>query len=165
MVEDEVSFNAPIPGQGLTAELGARPWQTPPQYTTVEDALDYYIPRLESEEVSEQLLDVLEMGVPVTNVADTMQTGGVLQGKHSVDVGMLVVPILMEMIMMLGDSADIEYETGLTNPDAGKPRDSQLAKYAMKYKEKLKDTDIEEVKEEPVEEEEDKPTGLMARRT
>ena len=54
MVEDEVSFNAPIPGQGLTAELGARPWQTPPQYTTVEDALDYYIPRLESEEVSEQ---------------------------------------------------------------------------------------------------------------
>ena len=29
------SFNAPIPGQSLTAELGARPWQHPPQYATV----------------------------------------------------------------------------------------------------------------------------------
>ena len=55
-----------IPGQSLTAELGSRPWTNPPQYNTVEEALDYYIPRLQSDEVTEQLLDVLEMGIPVT---------------------------------------------------------------------------------------------------
>ena len=92
------SFDAPIPGQSLTHELGARPWQQPAQYTTVEDALDYYIPRLESEEVTNQLLDVLEMGIPVTTVANTMQLGSVMEGKHSVDVGMLILPVLVELI-------------------------------------------------------------------
>ena len=33
------SFDYPIPGQGMTAEVGSRPWQNPPQYTTVEQAL------------------------------------------------------------------------------------------------------------------------------
>ena len=104
------------------------------------------------------------MGVPVTTIANSIRLSGVMEGKHSVDVGMLVVPILMEMIMMLGDSADIEYETGLTNPDAGKPRDSLLAKYTMEYKKKLKDTNVEKIEEKPVEEE-DKPTGLLAEET
>ena len=26
---------------GLTHEVGARPWQSPPQHTTVEEALDF----------------------------------------------------------------------------------------------------------------------------
>ena len=35
-------FDAPVPGEAMTAELGARPWQQPAQYTTVEEALDFY---------------------------------------------------------------------------------------------------------------------------
>ena len=106
-------LDAPIPGHSLTKELGSRPWQQPAQYTTVEDALDYYIPRLESDEVSQQLLDVLEMGIPVTTVANTMQLGSVMEGKHSVDVGMLILPVLVELIMLIADSAKIEYTSGL----------------------------------------------------
>ena len=30
------TLDYPIPGQGMTAEVGSRPWQNPPQYTTVE---------------------------------------------------------------------------------------------------------------------------------
>ena len=44
-INNEPMLDAPIPGQSLTHELGARPWQTPAQYATVEEALDYYIPR------------------------------------------------------------------------------------------------------------------------
>ena len=29
----EPTFNRPIPGEGLTHELGARPWQNPPQFS------------------------------------------------------------------------------------------------------------------------------------
>ena len=29
---NEPMFDGPIPGESLTAELGARPWQSPPQY-------------------------------------------------------------------------------------------------------------------------------------
>ena len=123
----EEIFDAPIPGMSLTHELGARPWQTPPQFPTVDEAIEYYMASMTSEEFMEQLIDVLEMGVPVTSIANSMQLSSVMEGKHSVDVGMLVVPLLMELIMMLGDSAGIEYETGLQNPDRNKARDSQLA--------------------------------------
>ena len=131
---DAVPFDAAIPGQSLTAELGSRPWQQPAQYTTVEEALDYYLPRLQSEEVSAQLLDVLEMGIPVTTVANTMQLGSVMEGKHSVDVGMLILPVLVELIMLIGDTAGVEYTTGL---EKDKVTRSSLVDLAVeKFKEK-----------------------------
>ena len=34
----EQSFDRPIPGMGMTFEVGSRPWQTPPEITTVEQA-------------------------------------------------------------------------------------------------------------------------------
>ena len=37
---DELMFDAPIPGMGMTHEVGGRPWQTPPQHNTVEEALE-----------------------------------------------------------------------------------------------------------------------------
>ena len=156
----EEFFDAPIPGMSLTHELGARPWQQPSQFTTVDEAIEYYMASMTSEEFMEQLIDVLEMGVPVTSIANSMQLSNVMEGKHTVDVGMLVVPLLMELIMMLGDSAGIEYETGLQDPNKKRTRDSQLAKVALRYKQTLEDTDLEELVEEPEEE----PKGLMARR-
>lgn len=158
----EELFDAPIPGMSLTHELGARPWQQPSQFSTVDEAIEYYMASMTSEEFMEQLIDVLEMGVPVTSIANSLQLSSVMEGKHTVDVGMLVVPLLMELIMMLGDSAGIDYETGLQNPNRNKARDSQLAKYAMQYKKTLDKVDTKEMAVEETEDEQ--PTGLMARR-
>ena len=153
-------LDAPIPGMSLTHELGARPWQSPPQYNTVEEALDYYIPRLQSEEVTSQLLDVLEMGIPVATIANTMQLAGVMEGKHTIDVGMLLLPVLVELIMMIGDTAKVDYTTGM---DKGKELRSSEIALAV---EKFKASSTEETKEEETEEvlEEEATTGLMSRR-
>jgi len=157
-------LDAPIPGHSLTKELGSRPWQQPAQYTTVEDALDYYIPRLESEEVSEQLLDVLEMGIPVTTVANTMQLGSVMEGKHSVDVGMLILPVLVELIMLVADSAGVKYTTGL---EKDKEIRGSLVDLAVRKfnEEKTKEEDIPmtEVDEEPLKATASTTSGLMSR--
>jgi hypothetical protein len=160
----EEFFDAPIPGMSLTHELGARPWQQPSQFSTVDEAIEYYMASMTTEEFMEQIIDVLEMGVPVTSIANSMQLSSVMEGKHTVDVGMLVVPLLMELIMMLGDSAGIEYETGLQNPNKKPLRDTQLAKFALNYKKTLSGIDVEEMVDTPEEELEDQPTGLMARR-
>lgn len=168
-VREQPSLDRPIPGQSMTAELGGRPWQQPPQYKTVEEALDYYIPSLESEEVSIQLLDVLEMGIPVTSVANAMQTASVMDGKHSVDVGVLVLPVLIELIMLIADTAGIEYTSGL-DPDKSILNKTLINKAIRNYeKEKEKeDTPLEDVgvietieslKEAP----EEKSGGLMSR--
>lgn len=159
---DAVPFDAAIPGQSLTAELGSRPWQQPAQYTTVEEALDYYIPRLESEEVSAQLLDVLEMGIPVTTVANTMQLGSVMEGKHSVDVGMLILPVLVELIMLIADTANVKYTSGLEKDK--KIRGSLVDLAVSRFnEEKEKDTPMPEIDEEPLKATASTTSGLMSR--
>jgi len=166
-VNNQPSFDAPIPGQSLTAELGARPWQSTPQFTTVDEAIDYYMERMSSEEFMVQLADVLESGVPVTTLANTIQMGSVMDGIHTVDVGMLVLPMLMEMIMMIGDSAKIEYDKGLEDPNKPKIRESLFAKMISKYENKVNNTNLDKKVQEEEEEQVEtaQPSGLMARRS
>ena len=56
MKQREVQVDAPIPGMSLTAPLGGRPWQQPPQMATVEEAIDYYLPKLMDREFLPELL-------------------------------------------------------------------------------------------------------------
>jgi hypothetical protein len=165
-LSNQPSFDAPIPGQSLTMELGSRPWQSPAQFTNVDDTIDYYMERMSSEDFMLQLADVLEMGVPITTLANTIQLSNVMEGVHSVDVGMLVLPMLMEMIMMVGDSAGIDYDSGMTDTSKPKTRDTFIAKVISDYEKEIEDVDLTDdtpdVEEEKVMEE---PKGLMARRT
>jgi hypothetical protein len=164
-VSQEPIFDAPIPGMALTHELGDRPWQTPAQLTNVDEAIDYYMERMSSEEFMVQLVETLESGVPVTVLANTIQMGSVMDGKHSLDVGMLVLPMLMEMMMLLGDSAGIKYDTGMEDPNKGTIRDSLFSKMLKEYEDDLKKKDVKAaVKEVKESDEEEKPKGLMARR-
>ena len=168
MALEEPNFDAPIPGMSLTHELGARPWQQPAQFPDVESASEYYMSRMSSEDFIDQLIDILEMGVPVTVIANSMQLTGVMEGLHSVDVGMLVSPLLIEMMIMLAESAEIEFTTGLENPNKNKVRNSLLTKYAMQYEKELENINAKEIAEESDEDTSEKTepmaTGLMSRR-
>lgn len=162
-MSNQPSFDAPIPGQSLTMELGARPWQNASRFTTVDDTIDYYMERMSSEEFMVQLAEVLEAGVPVTSIANSIQLSSVMEGVHTVDVGMLVLPMIMEMLMMIGDSAGVKYDKGLENPNKPIIRDSTIAKAVAEYEAKIEDKDVvQETEDKAVEDEE--PTGLMARR-
>lgn len=161
---EEPLFDSPIPGQGLTAELGSRPWQNPPQLSTVDEAIDYYTERLTDESAVDQIVDILEMGVPVSDVATTLQLGAVMDGVHSVDVGILVIPVIIELMMYIGDAAEVEYETGLSKTADDGVSDAKIAKAASSLKKKMAEKQSEPEKvEEPVDDEKE-PAGLMARR-
>jgi len=161
----EPMIDAPIAGQSLTAELGNRPWQQPPQYSTVEDALQYYIPRLTNPEMLDDLLNVMETGIPLTTLANAIQSSGVMEGKHSLDVGILIMPVLMETMAYLAEESGIEYEVG-TNKKIGSDKPSQAAvARALTMVKKKKGKVSEEPEEEQVEMELEKPSGgLMSRR-
>jgi len=169
-VSNQPTFDAPIPGQSLTMELGSRPWQNSSRFTTVDETIDYYMERMSSEDFMLQLADVLEMGVPVTSIANSIQLSSVMEGTHTVDIGMLVLPMLMEMIMMIGDSAGIKYDDGMQDPTKPKTRDSLVAKVINDYEKEIADVDLsdrakETDKQEQEEEVMEEPKGLMARRT
>ena len=164
------SFDAPIPGQAMVSELGARPWQQPSQYTTIEEAVDFYISKMSSDDVAIQIEDILEMGVSVADLAHVIQLSNVMEGVHSMDVGVMATPVLIEFIMLIGDSADIKYKTGLE--DENKAIEKTLVNRAMK-KFKVEEDKRSEEPEQVVEEVDDNSTkeekvnqltGLMARR-
>ena len=156
----EPTFDAPIAGMSLTHELGARPWQSPAQYSNVDEVIQYYIEKFQIEDAEKSLLDVLELGVPVSIIANTLQLSSVMEGVHSIDTGLLVLPVLMELIMYIGDKNKVKYDSGLKRGNTG-VRNSLVARAIKEFKE-------EDGKEEPVKEEQvmvNEPKGLMARRT
>lgn len=161
----QVMIDAPIAGQSLTAELGGRPWQQPPQYTTVEEALDYYIPRITEPTLQDDLMNVIELGIPLTTIADTLQTGGVMEGKHSLDVGMLILPVLIETLAYLAEEQGIDYEMGTDIETDNTPSSSAVALAIKKLKAKSKEPVVEEPEEQMEMELEEPSGGLMSRRT
>jgi hypothetical protein len=144
---EEQMIDAPIPGQGLTGKLGNYPWQQPPQ-----------------------------LGIPLTTMANALQISGVMQGKHTIDVGMLVIPVIMETLAYVGDMFDVEYDMGTELDKDETPSRGAIALALKKVKKKMEGMDLEKAKmereqEEPVEEpmpeeETGEPVmiGLMARR-
>jgi len=174
--KDEPSFDMPIPGQSLTTKLGNFPWQQPPQFSTVEDASDWYIQRLTDEAFIEDIIDNMELGIPLTDIANALQINGVMQGIHTIDVGMLVIPVIMEVLAYMGDMYDVDYDMGTELAKDERPSGSAVQLALRKVKKKMEKMDLEKARmeeeaEEPEEELEEMPEegepvmiGLMARR-
>ena len=158
---DQVSLSRPIPGQSLTHELRARPWQNPPQFNTVEESMDWYLERFDNPELVEEMLSIIENKVPLSVIANSMQLGAVLQGVHSIDVGVLITPIIIEILRTLAEKTDTDYVIGDEPEDTDRPSDAVMESAVNK----IKSMPIEDkVEEEEIEEDDEEPMGLMARR-
>ena len=171
----EPELDAPIPGMSLTSELGARPWQSPPEGNDLNDAVDFYIPRLGDPEYVGQVLDIIDSGVPLTSIAESMILVGNMEGKHSIDVGVLVQPVIVEFLKGIADITETKYTMsadknfrdkdvteGMLNKVTKElqtlPQEQQSDIDNLVAKSSDIDTDIEE--KDMMEE----PKGLMARR-
>ena len=112
MEEVNPMFSAPIAGQSLTAEVGSQPWQKPPKLVTVQDAAAYYMKRILNPEALPILMDMMESGLALVVIADIFQTSSVMEGIHSLDVGILVIPVIMEALVYVAEENDIKYVLG-----------------------------------------------------
>ena len=158
---EQVSLSRPVPGQSLTHEVRARPWQNPPQFNTVEESMDWYLERFDNPELIEEMLSIIENKVPLSVIANSMQLGAVLQGVHSIDVGVLITPIIIEILRTLAEKTDTDYVIGDEPEDTDRPSDAVIESAVNK----IKSMPIEDnVEEEEIEEDDEEPMGLMARR-
>ena len=156
-------LDAPIPGQSLTTEPKSRPWEQPPKYTTAEEALDFYVPRLSDPEMMAPMVDVMEDGTTVVTVAEMIQSSGVMQGLHSVDVGLIISPVLVELLVTQADLAEIEYKVGTEKSDTPDPSMVNMAMDTVSSD--YFDNSVEGGEEEIMEEApEVQPEGIMSRR-
>lgn len=102
-------LNAPIPGQSLTNEPGNVPWEQPPQMVDLDEVAKYYIERLSEPEGVDAVSGLLRSGTPALEVAKTLMRFSVMKGLHTVDLGMIAVPVIVEMVKSIGDIEDIDY--------------------------------------------------------
>ena len=158
-------MQGPIPGMSLTSEPGAYPWENPSQLTTVEEAVNYYVERMSTDQFRDQLIDVMEMGIPLTTMANTIQLASVMEGVHTVDVGMMLLPILVELLKSMGDASNVQYVTGMEKTEgASSPTaPSSIINNMMRQPTEEQEMQPQELSVE--EETDDQPMGLMARRT
>ena len=109
MEADAAYLNRPIAGMSLTTEPGNRPWEKPPQLVTIEDAIDYYTKRILDPESHDSVLDTLETGLPVLNLANLLTKTSVMNGVHTIDVSVLVTPVVEELIKTVADIHGVPY--------------------------------------------------------
>jgi len=100
-------FDAPIPGQSLTDTPGNAPWEHPPQYTDPEQVLDGLYNQITNGEFTEQIIAMLDAGIPVEAIVRVMVFSGFTQGKYTPDIGLMIVEPLMNLISAVGIRAGV----------------------------------------------------------
>lgn len=176
-------FDAPIPGESLTVEPKSMPYERPPEIVDPLKALDKHIENLEEPGSMEDALFFLEMGVDLVSLTEGILRSAVMEGIHSIDVSLIIAPVLHEYIRKHAIGADIEFDEGLENPEEDEAiqyeRDVMRANKLLKKLRNLDDLEEEEeevlpapepqaqmmTEEETMPEEavEEAPKGLMAR--
>ena len=100
-------FDAPVPRQSLTDTPGNYPWEHPPQFTDPEEATEFIWQTLHTEEFMEQVIGMLDAGVPIEAITRVIVFGGFVEGKFTPDVGFLITEPVMKMLMAIGVRAGL----------------------------------------------------------
>lgn len=103
-------LEGPIPGQSLTDEPNNYAWENPPKFADAEDTFDYYLQKLTNPKVTDNILTMLDLGVPISVLAGTMLSRGVMEGIHTVDVKLLLKDMLSLQLKAMALAADIDFK-------------------------------------------------------
>ena len=104
-------MNRPIPGQSLTANPDEPySWESPPEFTRLNEALDYVLDFLIEEENYTSIVGSIGEGIPISDIVQQIMYMGFSSGKWNPDLMLLLVEPLMYMIMSLCEKAGVEYK-------------------------------------------------------
>jgi hypothetical protein len=165
-----------IPGQSLTSEPKNAPYENPPELTTPEDAIEWHLDRLTQDDKVSSLLEAMELGMDVVTLTEGLLRGAVVDGRHSIDISLIIAPVVHEFIKSTADKAGVDYDEGIPDDTAERVKVKyeinvrKAKKYLAEY-EGEDDTDVPEMDDvseevsmdETIEETEAAPAGLMSR--
>ena len=148
-------FDSPVPGQSLTDTPGNYPWEHPPQFTDPEEVTEYLWVTMHQKQFTEQLIAMLDAGVPVEAIGRTVLFGGFMEGKFSPDLAFIITEPVMKMIAAIGIQGGVEKIIFSLEDLSNKKQIKEITKVKM-AKEKVED--ITESTQADI-----KKAGLMAR--
>lgn len=137
-VSSTITLNRAIPGQGLTNDPeNPYPWERPPQYTNLEEGIQYVFGRLIEPDIHTSIMDVVDNGTPLMDITQGILFKGFTEGKWNPDLMMLLAEPTTYMIMALAERANVDFKIyrGEEDDDA-----DEAALFDIKMdKEKLKE--------------------------
>lgn len=97
----EKIIGGPTPGESLTKDPGAAKYEKPPQYAEVDEAVASVVNQLTKPKNYAAFLDALDDGLPIEALVAPTVFAGFSEGKWTVDVAMLMTPILTDLFTVL----------------------------------------------------------------
>ncbi len=107
--QEELMFQAPIPGESLTADPeNPSDFEKPPKYVEVEKFIDDLFMNITDEEQIDGVLDPIRKGVPLEDVTQMLLFQAFSTGQISPDLQLLAVEPTLYMLIGLSQYAGIE---------------------------------------------------------
>lgn len=114
-----IELRGPIPGQSLTTPPKGFPWERPPEITDPEEAMQMHLARLSKADMMEAVVQAIELqDLDIKTVTNGILRGAVASGIHSVDVSLLVAPVIHEFIKQTTKAMGIEADDGFEDKKA-----------------------------------------------
>jgi len=102
-------FNAPIPGESLTASPDTpTTWERPPEFTDQEDAMRAVYMELTEQDTLRKLINIISEGVALDEIAQVILYKGYRSGKFNPDMVMLLAEPTIYLLIAIADYADIK---------------------------------------------------------
>ena len=132
-------LNGPIPGQSLTTPPKNFAWERPPEIADPEEAMQMHLTRISQPDMMEAVLNAIELqDLDIQTVTNGIIRGAVSKGIHSIDVGMMVAPVLHEFIRQATKAVGIEADDGFVDKKAkAAEREGIIAAKARKMIQKM----------------------------
>ena len=111
--------NGPIPGENFTSDTRNYPWHRPPEITGVDEAIEYLGNKiLTKKKVRNGLIVMMDMGTPIASITETMILQGVMNGKWTMDIGLLIAGPIARLLEMMAKDSKIEYDMGIDEDES-----------------------------------------------
>jgi len=108
-------FDRTPPGFSLTQEPKGAPFENPPDIVDPEEATMYHLDKMNNPNAFEDISYFLEAGIDIPTLVQGILRSAVFQGVHSVDVSLIVAPVLHEFIKDIGDATGVDYDEGISD--------------------------------------------------
>ena len=183
-VDSRITLNRSIPGQGLTNDPDSPfPWEQAPEYTDLEEGLQYIFGLLIDPENYVPIMDVIDDGTPLMDITQGILFKGFTEGKWNPDLLMLLAEPMTYILLALAERADIDNikiyrgeeededaEATLFDMKIGKEKLDKLKEFSTSkeipagvipkdIEEKIEELPVSSLLSKP--EEEDKPTDSL----
>jgi hypothetical protein len=128
---DEVGvnpFNAPVPGESLTASPETpKAWETPPEYTDEDEAMMAVYMVLTEQSTLRGLIEIISDGVALDEIAQVILYKGYTEGKYTPDMMLMLAEPTIYLLIAIADYAEIKdyilYNEEDGDPDTEIPND------------------------------------------